>query len=589
MTSGHTEGDLALAVNGITPPIYKIDISAANEYLKETFSAQDLPVHIIADYNQSKGSETYAEEGTAEIDGCHLRLYRNIRSRPSTSNWVKFFEGSGIELAEIQNQMQHLACFLVIDGELYAYTAGQSVVAFERFIDISFPIEVGRRIAKAEIKGAKSSQITGSTLASDVHFRDPRRITHTESLENVWTALSGQLQETALAEATLKDIFGAKTKIRLDVTSAIKLGPRIESPEKLIKLIRWMAAKADQTPPKDDPWAGLDAIKVLNPRKKKDLIGKLRGALAELIFGRNQTANITVTHVDASLYANATSYTAHQGTHLAYESETPPELSDIISGMTVNTADIEKNLSSVIIQTENSDYFDGITTTGPLINHLHGEMRYEGKTYFLLAGKWYEVDATYIDQVTKDFLEIMANIDLDASILGLRDWKHKFSEGEYNENASTSSIFINGDRVLTDNIELFDGLVSDGKTTYIVHVKRNFDVKVRDVRSQVINSAQVIENDLRVGMMTKLRQHHQRLVTRNRTTLSEEQFLNLFDYPRVYVVAYGSTWKVDASTIDHFSSSVARMELVSLNSQFRQISSAESQAKLRVSWVKIVK
>ncbi|WP_437770399.1 DUF6119 family protein [Arthrobacter sp. KNU40] len=577
------------AKTGITPPIYKIDADAANEFFGGAFSAKDLPAKLIDRYNKDKGIETYAIEGTAEIDGCSLQLYRNVKTRPSTSSWVKFFDGSGIELEEIQNQMQHLVCFVVVDDELYAYTAGQSSVSFERFIDISFPIEVGRRVAKAEIKGAKSSQITGSTLASDVHFRDPRRITYAESLDNVWMALSGQLQNSVLVEKALKDVFGAKSKIRLDVTSAIRLGPRIESPQKLIDLIRWMAAKADEALPDDDPWAGLDAIKVLNPRKKKDLIEKLRKNLADRIFVKRDWSNITVAHIDASLYDNATFYAVSQGDAVLYEEDTQPELSDIVGSMTVDTVNLLSNFSSVIIQTENADYFDGVSTTGPLISHLHGEIRHGGKTYFLLAGKWYEVDATYIEQITKDFLETLTSIDLDAAAVGLRDWKHASSEGEYNETASTARVFINGDKVLTDNIELFDGLVSDGTTTYIVHVKRNFDVKVRDVRSQVINSAQIIENDLRVGTMAKLRQHHERLVRRKRTSLSEDDFLKLFENPRVYVVAYGSDIKVDASTIKRFGSSVARMEVVSLNNQFRQISSAESQAKLRVSWVKIVK
>lgn len=577
------------AKTGITPPIYKIDSEAANEFFGGSFSARELPAKLIDRYNKDKGVETYALEGSVELDGCDLQLYRNVKTRPSTSSWVKFFDGSGIELEDIQNQMQHLVCFVAVDGELYAYTAGQSAVSFERFVDISFPIEVGRRVARAEIKGAKSSQITGSTLASDVHFRDPRRITYAESLDNVWMALSGQLRASVLGEVVLKDIFGPKSKIRLDVTSAIRLGPRIETPQKLIALIRWLAAKSDEALPDDDPWAGLDAIKVLNPRKKKDLIEKLRKALADRIFVKKDWSNMTVSHVEASLYDNATSYAVIQGDAVLYEEDTQPELSDIVGRMTVDAVNVLSNFSSVIIQTENSDYFQGISTTAPLMNHLHGEIRHDGKTYFLLAGKWYEVDATYIEQITKDFLETLTSLDLDPARVGLREWKQESSEGEYNETASKAQVFINGDRVLTDNIELFDGLVSDGATTYIVHVKRNFDVKVRDVRSQVINSAQIIENDLHIGTMAKLKQHHSRLVLRKRTDLSEDEFLTLFENPRVYVVAYGSEVKVGESTISQFGSSVARMEIVSLNNQFRQISSAESQAKLRVSWVKIVK
>lgn len=78
------------AKTGITPPIYKIDADAANEFFGGALSAKDLPAKLIDRYNKDKGIETYAIEGTSEIDGCSLQLYRNVKTRPSTSSWVKF-------------------------------------------------------------------------------------------------------------------------------------------------------------------------------------------------------------------------------------------------------------------------------------------------------------------------------------------------------------------------------------------------------------------------------------------------------------------------------------------------------------------
>lgn len=574
---------------GITVPIYKIDTDAVIEIIADDADLSGIPSQLVARYNAEKGEEIYIPEGKAEVAGCRFELYRNVKAKPNTSNWVQFFKDSGIELGEIKNQMQHLVCFAIVDDELYAYTAGQSAVVFERFVDISFPIEVGRRIAKPEVKGARSSQITGSTLASTVHFRDPRRITYTESLENVWTALSGQLRDSILGEPALLSVFGPKTKIRLDVTSAVKLGPRIETPEKLVEIIRWLAEKAEADLPADDGWGALDAIKLLNPRKRKDLIGRLKLTLAQKVFSARDYSNLVVSHAEASLYDNATRYVVRQGRAEVYEGEIRPELPDIVGGMDVDVEDLVRNLDSVVIRTENTDYGAGFETRGSLLTHLHGEVRHDGKTFFLLSGKWYEVDAVYIDQVTKDFFTILGDLDLPRTKIGMREWKSAHSEGEYNQTSISAPTFINGDRVLTDNVELFDGLASDGETTYLVHVKRGFDVKVRDVRSQVINSAQIIENDLRAGTHSKLTAHHRRLTQRGRTSLSESDFLTLFELPRVYVLAYGSKLKVSEGTISNFNSSVARMELVSLSSQFRQLVSAESQARLRITWIEVVK
>lgn len=576
------------AKKGISVPIYKIDVDAAKEVVGENVDIADLPSAIIQRYNKEKGETVYALEGSSIIAGSRCELYKNIKARPSIIKWVQFFQGSGIELDEMRNEMQHLVCFVIFGEDLFAYTAGQAMVSFERFVDISFPIEVGRRIAQPEVKGARSSQVTGSTLASNVHFRDPRRITYVESLDNVWTALSGHVRPEALIEEEVVSIFGKKKKIRIDVTGAVKLGPRVESPGKVIELIDWLSRKAEADLPEDDGWSGLDAIRVLNARKKKDLISRLKDSLAEKIFIEGDYADLAISHWDASLYDNATSYWVEQAGVEILESDVRPSLRDVVAVVEVNRERIASNLSSVTITTENADYGSGYGTSGNLLSHLNGEIRYQGKTYYLLSGKWYEVDAEYIEQVKNDFLMTMDELDLDARKIGLKNWKNGVKEGDYNESSMPNGSFINGDTVLTDNVELFDTLYSDDEATYIIHVKKGFGAKIRDVRSQVMNSANMIENDLRSGLRNKLKSHYVGLKGQSRVSCSESEFLNLFERPRVYVLAYGTKVKVDSSSIEKFSSTVARMEIVSLNSQFRQISSSESQVKLRVCWIKVI-
>jgi hypothetical protein len=53
--------------------------------------------------------------------------------------------------------------------------------------------------------------------------------------------------------------------------------------------------------------------------------------------------------------------------------------------------------------------------------------------------------------------------------------------------------------VLTGGVELFDLLADGDGRTLIFHEKRNFDVKMSDVRTQIVNAASIIENDLRLG------------------------------------------------------------------------------------------
>jgi len=573
---------------GLNPPIFRIDVDAARAYFGDEVLLEDIPRRIVDAYNTGKDVTTYEQEGAADFDGCRLVVYRNARARPQPSPWVPFYEPYGIAIMKVSTQSQHFVGFIVVDGELYAHTGGHSVVVFERFIDVAFPIEVARRIAEPEVKRARSSQISGTTLASDVNFRDPRRITYTESLENVWTALSGQVRPVILAESGLRAVFGARDKMRLEVSSAIKFGPRVDTLDKLITLIRWLAATAESPLPDDDDWAILDSIKVLNPRKSKDLIGRLKHDLAEKLVIDRDYANMAVTHVDASLYANATLYTVSRGQEEIYTRELRPDLADILDNVDPGPEGPASLLTSITVRSQCLDYGPGAETHGTLLEHLHGEIRHGDQTYFLLAGRWYEVDASYIDLVTKDFVGLIENLDLEASAIGLQDWQKADSEGTYNEDSVTRDLVINGDRVMTDNVELFDTLISDAERTYIVHVKRDFDVKVRDVRSQIVNSANIIENDLRLDDPIRLKKHYDTLQRRGRTTLTEFEFLELFARPRTYVLAYGTKTKVNRETLDQFGSMVARMEIVALSGQFRQIASTSHATQLRIAWIEIV-
>lgn len=577
-----------VAKSGIAVPIYRIDIDGVLESFPGDVNLEDIPALLVQAYNNEKSALVYQSQGRAVIDGHFIELFHNVKSQPHTSSWVKFFEGSGVELPEIESQFQHLLCFIVIEDELYAFTAGQAAVVFERYVDIAFPLDVGRRVARPEIRSARANQITGRTLVSDQHFRDPRRIMLSESLDTVWSSLSGDVRDEWLADPELQNVFGAKKKMRISVTGAIRLGPKIESLEKMVALVTWLGAIVDQPLPVDDAWSALDSIKALNPRKQKRLITRLRAALARQIFVDRNTDELALTHPDVSFYTSATDYMATLDGEVLFEVDVEPTLREIVDAAGVGSEGAESALESIVITSVNADFGDALATKGSLLAHTHGELRVDGKTYFLLAGRWYEVDASFIDSIKREFIELAGTLEMDREDVGLEAWRTEDAEGVYNMGSISHDSSINGDTVLTDNIELFDTLsyAADDRL-HILHVKRGFNVKIRDVRSQLVASAQLIENDLRTGG-AKLRSHFEQLRSKGRTSLSEDEFMELFERPRVYGLCYASERKISPQTASTFRSSVAKMELVSLNGQFRQLSSNDSAASLRLIWIPIV-
>lgn len=578
---------MAVAQAGLNaPPIFRLDVVEIRAFLQsDDIAVSALPEKIVDAYNRNKKALTFALEDSGEFEGCHLLVYRNVTSRSYASPWSKFYQPAGVEIREARSQNQQFIGFVAIEDELFAHTGGQASHVFERFIDVSFPIAVARRVAQPEVKRARSSPLTGAALATDVNFRDPRRITHTESLENVWTALSGQVRTDTLVESEFVSIYGHKKSMRVEVASSIKFTPRVESLEKLIKLMRWTLATSEAELPEDDEWRVLDSIALLNPRKSKGLIESLKKELSSKLFAERNLANFALTHVEATLYANADTYIVTKGSETLLESDHRPSLGEVVEVLD-GFAGGEPLLGDVSIASRCPELGADVGTNGTLFEHLHGEMQHEGQTYFLLAGRWYRVDGDYVRLVTEDLATVLEETDLDASTLGLPQWQEEFAEKEYNELAASSIAGINGDRVLTDNVELFDTLAWTNEGVFIIHLKHGFDVKMRDVRSQVINSATLIENDLRSDSPDRLKRHHARLVKRGRTQMPEKDFLDVFSKNRTYVLAYGTATKVTRDSVDDFQSVVARMETVSLSNQFRQIA-ASQRTQLRTMWVEL--
>ncbi|MBV9919709.1 MAG: hypothetical protein JOY78_02480 [Pseudonocardia sp.] len=73
-------------------------------------------------------------------------------------------------------------------------------------------------------------------------------------MENVWTALSGQVRPDVLVEVGLRAVYGSRKRMCMGVGSAIRFGPRVATLDKLIALIRWLAARSRAPLPDEDDW-----------------------------------------------------------------------------------------------------------------------------------------------------------------------------------------------------------------------------------------------------------------------------------------------------------------------------------------------
>jgi hypothetical protein len=71
--------------------------------------------------------------------------------------------------------------------------------------------------------------------------------------------------------------------------------------------------------------------------------------------------------------------------------------------------------------------------------------------------------------------------------------------------------------------------------------------------------------------------------------MPESDFLELMRRPRTYVLAYATGTKVERRNVAQLGSMVARMEVVMLSGQFRQVAGTNHTTRLAIAWIELVK
>ena len=131
-----------------------------------------------------------------------------------------------------------------------------------------------------------------------------------------------------------------------------------------------------------------------------------------------------------------------------------------------------------------------LLTDAPLIKHLHGEIYYDKKVYFYIDGEWYQIEEDFLKSLDNEWRNIV--LEADNTLL-FEKWKLEEYENYYNQKYLNKPNFLVLDKVLVNGIELCDILNSDGKTTYLIHVKKGLNNTIRDLTLQIDIAARALK------------------------------------------------------------------------------------------------
>lgn len=596
--------------NSILLNLFRLDSSAISRRIEGIEKTEDIPEKLISRYNSEKkqkakeadnAPESYTSLEEANLSEfalkSNLKFYKKTQAAFVTHSWVNFFEKQKVELGEVKVTVPHIVCFITKGDETYALTTGTAYVVFESFIDQSFPIDIAKRILKPEVKGGKQQAISGEILAADIYFRRPMRVGISESHQEVWKNLSGNLLETIQNSESFKSIFGKTKSVNVQVKASLKFSCRVDDPNSILRLIEWLEEieKTKLSDEQEQAFAFYDSIRPLSNRRDKELIEQLSGDISnKLLLGALDSKSLTLSNEKISQFMNGEKFSLCFNSEVLKEWESKPSIANVAEIIKQNRANLPSELTPREILEKLkifASYDDNMweNTEGTVMQHLSGEHVFNNNCFFLLNGQWFQVEKSFqevTDGELKEILKKPSDIgDLSHKDLELSTYSHA-SEGEYNEKQTTDKMLW-CDKVFYENLELADLIYfGDKDYTYIIQVKLGLGASTRDAVSQLRNAMSCIENDLRLPGNPVLSAYYEILIKRKRintATLSKEQFISLFKRKRRYTLGYVEKTKITEASVETIKSSIAKNELVSLVHFSRRLNT--TKAELKIVWI----
>jgi uncharacterized protein (TIGR04141 family) len=580
--------------------IYRIDAEKHFAGIK----LEEIPSLVVERYNQKEQERAadnprivnvsiYTQAANLE-NTAGLELY--YRRRRHVHPWVDMFSGKfRLEASDFAVATNDVAVFSVTERGLYVTTANNGHNLISPYIDEHFPVGLAKHLLKPAFSHTTTRDISGQLLSQSQFLRNPSPISATDAFGRIWKNISGEIRDEMLADPSLKLIFGVKRRMNAEIGTSIKLRSKIDS-DALVLLIRRLDELIAEPLSEEAnlAFAFLDTAKKLGPRDR-EIIDSLDASLIKRVYDSAlnplNSLDFDFCHIKLEEYLSAESYSVTPSTLDVEEWDRPAEsdwiLHHLISEGALDVSGYDafsESLESISIVADHPED-SSLNTQGSFAEHLHGELDLDGKKYFLVDKTWYSVERSFLDLVDKQMAYLQTQpLLFQPGPLDLLNWDLTTTkrEEDYNGLYVNSDGYLVGDQVFLQNIELFDLLFYNATDVYFIHVKKGFDVKTRDLCSQLSNSANIIEGDIRAnkdGLKSYYangvvggRSAHKRDIAAAFSSMGESAFLDIVAGGRIrnYVFAVAENRALATTNPGEYNSNIAKIELLNLRETMKR-------------------
>lgn len=434
----------------------------------------------------------------------NVKIYHSKKlSIPQWRNVISKLVSEDAPIAKCERLSPSFILFVGYKKRIFAVTGGTGSFEIDQFVSQTFGMDVITRLIDKHTPVVRSLQnrgLTGVVLGQRKNFRTDRRIAEEKQFGQIYNEVSAQLNKKILTS-----VFGFKgADLKRDVSgclakSSFRINKSLDEND-LFKVISKLDGLLDK-PAK----FSLNSVELISRRKSHMLIPKLEEALLHTLYSRcqnNEEPDFDFTHKNIDKYFQAACYTISIGKDII-KFDNPPTLLEVqrkvaAKGRLLTDHEYEFKHSLLSLKVESMDEEGNVLTHGSVQSHLHGEVFYDGHSYFIVDGEWYRVSHKFINELNSDLHELLHQY-WDETII-TAPFDIKMDEGDYNASfIGQPGIFVL-DAITPENIELCDLLKYDANSLYLLHIKKGFNNMIRNLASQVLIAAKRLQNDIKSGL-----------------------------------------------------------------------------------------
>ena len=555
--------------------IYQIDTTFYEFVNKKT--SKQIILHIINSHRYKIKKEKFENLDIAStiIDNVTYYMYRYDESERQ-SIWKNYLPNKITENQNFDTKKVSFVIFAVHKIDIFVIIGGGGIFVIQRFINHTFGIDLYERIAEPSIdivNTIKTRNIAGNLTSKEETYKNKQNLIDSLFFGQIPNKINLVLRKDIINTIFGFIDFGKEKNISIEIGTAFNLKWKVtfdEIHQIIIKFGELINSRVKNSLSRFEKIRDKSLIEnEINPI----LYEAIRNDMTKIFMsGANpytQKLDIDFVHPSKILaYFECDSYMLFVKNKQNCFYETPDRNSLYKEGLRYlfkeTKPDDYREFNRIILGMRVKGYKkDQKVTEAMFIQHLTCEINFRKKRLFYIDTKWYSVKGDFIKTVNDKCTAMIKANYFDNHPLK-KEWNATETEGIYNQKYTIEDHFIVLDKILGQNIEMCDLFYEHQDTIYLIHVKKGFDAKIRDLSNQITISARRLNNDISskkyefVDAVIK-RYNNQKNIKK----ISIEKFRAKFEKKIIYVMAFcSSNSKKIIGNIDNIKSNIAKFSVI---------------------------